>query len=146
MPRCNHCRQDKPEEEFNWRFKSLGIRQPCCRACQPAQRKKWYEGDAHDRHLKQVKERKVAVRQKAREYVYDHLSTHPCENCGESDPMVLEFHHKYDKEYSISVMLNGGYPIHKIQEEISKCSILCANCHRRVTMTERGWYRGKKYK
>lgn len=144
MPVCNHCHQEKEIEEFNWRFKTLGIRQSCCRDCQKEQRKNWYEGDAHERHLQQVKERKHVVREAAREYVWNYLSAHPCVKCGESDPRVLEFHHKHGKEYPISLMTNGGYPIHRIQKEIEKCIVLCANCHRKLTMEERGWYRGRK--
>lgn len=30
---CNHCLQEKDEEEFNWRYKHLGIRSRTCRAC-----------------------------------------------------------------------------------------------------------------
>jgi hypothetical protein len=41
-------------------------------------------------------------------------------------------------------MINGGYPIHKIEAEIAKCIVLCANCHRKLTMDERGWFRSKK--
>ena len=71
--KCNHCGQLKDEEEFNWRYKSLGIRQACCRACQPQQRKKWYEGEAHERHLENVKKRKKIVREMAKEYIYTTL-------------------------------------------------------------------------
>jgi predicted amidophosphoribosyltransferase len=31
---CNHCGSEKDEEEFNWRFKSLGRRNKTCRDCQ----------------------------------------------------------------------------------------------------------------
>jgi hypothetical protein len=144
MSICNHCGVDKDPEEFNWRYKSLGIRHPTCRDCQHGHNKKYFEGDAKERHLAQVKDRKLAVRELAREYVLDYLSTHPCESCGETDPRVLEFHHKYSKEYPVSVMINGGYPIHKIEAEIAKCIVLCANCHRKLTMDERGWFRSKK--
>lgn len=144
VPLCNHCLKEKKEDEFNWRYKALGIRHPTCRECQKPFRKNWYEGDAHERHLKQVKERRHAVRDQAREYVYEYLSNHPCESCGETDPLVLEFHHEHDKEHPISVMINGGYPIQKIQKEISKCTVLCANCHRLITMKERGWFRARK--
>ena len=144
MPICNHCLQAKDEAEFNWRWKALGIRQPACRDCQHGQNKTYFEGDAKKRHLQQVKERKHAVRDLAREYIWDYLSKHPCEECGESDPMVLEFHHEHSKEYPVSVMINGGYPIPKIEAEIAKCRVLCANCHRKLTMKERGWFRGRK--
>jgi hypothetical protein len=41
-------------------------------------------------------------------------------------------------------MVAGGYPIHTIQSEIDKCDVLCTNYHRKKTMNERGWFRGKK--
>ena len=53
---CNHCGKEKDEEEFNWRFRSLGIRNPACRDCQQTFNKDYYEGDAKERHLQQVKE------------------------------------------------------------------------------------------
>jgi hypothetical protein len=144
MKKCDHCRKEKDEEEFNWRYKALGIRHNTCRECMSLHQKKYFSGDAHDRHLQQVKDRKLAVREIAREYIFQYLSTHPCVKCGESDPRVLEFHHEHSKEYPVSVMINGGYPIPKIQAEIEKCIVLCANCHRKLTMDERGWWRGKK--
>lgn len=144
MPICNHCLQEKPEEEFNWRYKSLGIRHPTCRICQHKHNKKYFEGDAKQRHLQQVKERKIAAREVAKQYVWDYLSTHPCLHCGESDPVVLEFHHTGDKENEISVLAGAGYPVETIQKEIDRCIVLCANCHRKLTHTERGWFRGRK--
>ena len=141
---CNHCGIEKDETEFNWRYKVLGLRHDTCRECAHNHNKKYFEGDAKKRHLQQVKERKHAVRDVAREWVWNYLSTHPCQECGETDPMVLEFHHEGEKELPISVMVNGGYPIPKIQAEIDKCIVLCANCHRKVTMRERGWFRSKK--
>jgi hypothetical protein len=144
MKQCVTCKQWKNEEDFNWRYKSLGIRHPTCRECQKPFRRKWYEGSAKERHKANVHARKKEVRELAREYVLSYLLAHPCGNCGETDPRVLEFHHERGKEYPISVMINGGYPIHKIQEEIDKCKVLCANCHRKLTMDERGWFRGRQ--
>jgi hypothetical protein len=144
MPKCNHRQLEKDPEEFNWRYKSLGLRHPTCRECISGHQKKYFSGDAHDRHLQQVKDRKHAVRDVAREFVLDYLSTHPCSQCGETDSRVLEFHHEHSKEYPVSAMINGGYPIKRIQAEIEKCIVLCANCHRKLTMDERGWYKGRK--
>ena len=101
---CNHCGLEKDEEEFNWRFKSLGIRNPACRSCQHAFNKDYYEGDAKERHLQQVKERTELAREAARDYVYQYLLTHPCEICGERDPVVLEFHHVGEKDMTITRM------------------------------------------
>lgn len=141
---CNHCHQEKDETEFNWRYKVLGIRNPACRDCQHAFNKTYYEGDAKEKHLKQVKERTEAAREAARDYVYQYLLTHPCESCGESDPRVLEFHHVGQKDMAITRMVTGGWSIKRIQNEISRCQVLCSNCHRRITADERGWYRSKR--
>jgi len=144
MRRCVTCGEPKEEEDFNWRYKALGIRHVTCRECHKGFRKNWYEGDAHERHLENVQARKKAARQLAREYVYEYLSTHPCIECGENDPRVLEFHHLHGKDMAVSQLITGGYSIETIQAEIDKCSVLCANCHRRLTVDERGWFRGTK--
>jgi len=83
MKQCNHCLEWKEEEEFNWRYKSLGIRHPTSRECQKPFRRQWYAGSAKERHLENVKERKKRVREEAREFVYQYLLTHPCQSCGE---------------------------------------------------------------
>ena len=141
---CNSCLEWKDEEEFNWRYMVLGIRHPTCKDCQKVFRKNWYEGDAHERHLKNVKERKVVMRMVAREYVYQYLETHPCVECGEKDPRVLDFHHLYGKEKAISQLVAEGYSIPSIQAEIDKCDVPCSNCHRKKTMNDRGWFRARK--
>jgi hypothetical protein len=144
MKQCVTCHEWKDESEFNWRWKALGIRHPTCRECHKTFRRNWYQGDAHERHLQNVKERKHEARNFAREYVYEYLKTHPCTQCGESDPVVLEFHHVEKKDMDVAAMVAGGYSIERIQSELEKCVVLCANCHRKVTHTERGWFRGRK--
>ena len=141
---CNHCGLEKDEEEFSWRFKSLGIRNKACKTCMYEFNKNYYQGDAHERHLQQVKERTDAAREVARDFIYEYLLTHPCQICGESDPRVLEFHHVGEKDMEITRMVSGGWSITRIQREIDKCDVLCANCHRKLTVDERGYYRGRK--
>ncbi len=116
MPKCVTCGKWKDEEEFNWRYKSLGIRHPTCRECHKPFRKNWYEGNK-ERHLEQVQARKREARNIAREYVFDYLSSHPCIECGERDPVVWEFHHRYGKDKDVSAMVTGGYPVATIQSE-----------------------------
>lgn len=144
MKQCVTCHQWKDEEEFNWRYKSLGIRHPTCRECHKPFRKNWYEGDAKQRHLRNVRARKHEARKVARDFIYNYLTIHPCEQCGESDPRVLEFHHIGGKDMTVSAMVSGGYPIATIQAEINRCQVLCANCHRKLTVEERGWFKGRK--
>ena len=104
---CHHFGLPKDEEEFNWRFKALGIRNPACRDCQHVFNKDYYEGDAKERHLQKVKERTEA----ARDYVHQYLLPHPCEICGAADPIVLEFHHIREKDMTVIKMVSGASSI-----------------------------------
>ena len=63
------------------------------------------------------------------------LSTKNCLDCGENDPIVLEFDHREpsDKFKPISRLLSGHYSWESVLKEIQKCEVRCANCHRRKT-------------
>lgn len=84
-------------------------------------------------------ERQIAKREEARLYVFTYLTQHPCINCGERDPLVLTFHHVHGtKKGNVSQMVNQGFSLRLIQEEIDKCDILCANCHMKEEKRKRG--------
>jgi hypothetical protein len=73
--------------------------------------------------------------------VYDYLSIHSCVDCGESDPVVLEFDHvREKKEWDIAKMLTQAYSWDTILKEIAKCDVRCANCHKRRTAKQFGYY------
>jgi exonuclease VII large subunit len=57
-----------------------------------------------------------------------------CQVCGETDHRVLQFHHTDPtlKEMSVSKLLQKGYSFSRIEKEIKKCEIVCANCHIRI--------------
>src|SRR6185503_20340500 len=100
--RCQKCHIEKDEEEYVWRWKQLGKRDAICKECRKEYNDQYFNGPAKERHLQQVRERKQAAREFAREYVINYLNAHPCQTCGESDFRVLEFHHIGDKEKTIS--------------------------------------------
>jgi len=75
-------------------------------------------------------------REIVRNYVLDYLREHPCVDCGEADPIVLEFDHVHEKTFNISEA--SGYGLKRIEEEIGKCEVRCANCHRRKTYIQLG--------
>jgi len=59
-----------------------------------------------------------------------------CIDCGEMDPVVLEFDHVTgDKVRQISIMRSYRLPL--LVAEIGKCEVRCANCHRRITERRR---------
>ena len=65
---------------------------------------------------------------------FDELkATYCCIVCGENDPRCLDFHHRnpVDKKHTIAYMSARGYSKKNILEEIDKCDVFCANCHRK---------------
>ena len=71
----------------------------------------------------------------------DYLADHPCVDCGEGDSRVLEFDHLHDKEALVSALAAWGAPRARLETEIARCEVRCANCHRRVTARRAGWSR-----
>jgi len=77
------------------------------------------------------KNRYEKLRAAKQDYVLTYLETHPCLDCGEADPIVLEFHHLRDKTRAVSLMMAGNTSVRRLAEEIDKCVVRCANCHRK---------------
>ena len=75
------------------------------------------------------------------EALYAYLLSHPCIDCGESDPIVLQFDHVRGKKlYNISQAVCGSkLRWQTVLSEIAKCDVRCANCHTRKTAKESGW-------
>lgn len=60
----------------------------------------------------------------------DSFKNKPCIDCQtEYPPYVLQFDHiRTDKEYTIADLVScGNYS--KVENEIKKCEVVCANCH-----------------
>ena len=96
----------------------------------------------YDKNKHIYKERATAhtkiSRIRNKKYILEYLKTHPCVDCGEDDVIVLEFDHvRGVKSENISDIHSRGWSIKRIQEEIDKCEVRCANCHRRVTYKRR---------
>ena len=71
----------------------------------------------------------------------DYLYTNPCVDCGEADPIVLEFDHQRDKQYNIAKLITNNCSLKTLVVEIDKCEVRCANCHRRKTAGTHGSYK-----
>jgi len=54
--------------------------------------------------------------------------------CGERDPACLDFHHSDpgSKLFTVSESLRKGYARARVLAEAARCSVLCANCHRKA--------------
>lgn len=80
-----------------------------------------------DRFVQRTRDRRKANRL----YVNEYKKSNICVKCGTSNYLVLDFHHvnPSDKTKEISELVKQSN-IKKIKEEIIKCQLLCANCHR----------------
>ena len=84
--------------------------------------------------------RKQRLRLERSEYFIEYFKTHPCVDCGETDPVILEFDHLADKSFTISSEMTYR-SWESILNEIAKCEVVCVNCHRRRTATRGRWVR-----
>jgi hypothetical protein len=130
---CGRCRRELPLDAFNRMGEG---RQHWCRECFRA-----YFRERGDVHRRQVAERQRRISEAARAVVVDHLARHPCVDCGERDVAVLEFDHVEAKTQDVAFLISHGASPERLSEEIARCEVRCANCHRRVTAHRSGWIR-----
>lgn len=145
MKTCSKCNLSKNESDFKFDYKYLRP-SSWCKECfnlwRRENRKKCTQPKPLPKGKKVSQNERV---QKKKEFHVDYLKSHPCVVCGEDDIVVLEFNHidPTTKEYNVSQLLNNNYSISLLKKEISKCEVLCANCHKRKTAKQFNWTKTK---
>ena len=78
------------------------------------------------------------LRRRNKEWLDKYKDELECEVCGENRHWVLDFHHKdpSEKEEGVSRLVRSA-GIDRVLQEIDKCIVLCANCHRDLHYKER---------
>ncbi len=137
--RCTRCRLVEPRAEFGPRRDSVSKQDVLCRPCRSAYGKEHYAAN-RQRYIDLAAERQRAAAVERTHFLVDYFATHPCVDCGEDDPVVLEFDHLRDKAFDIGGKLTSQ-PWAAVLAEIEKCDVVCANCHRRRTSARRGTLR-----
>jgi len=96
--------------------------------------KKYYRLNIERERKRHIEKRRRIIG-KIKAFLLEYLLSHPCVDCGEADPIVLEFDHRIpkDKLFSMAEARRGKFSLAKVMEEVKKCTIRCANCHRRQT-------------
>jgi hypothetical protein len=137
---CKWCGEDKPyTEEFFRPFAPSEIANgrkgelhPKCRRCITISHNKWTK----DRNL-HVNEYNRKLRYKKADFI-DSLKDVPCKDCGiKYPPYVMDFDHlpEFTKVANIPKLVNKRANHRSLLAEISKCEVVCSNCHRIRTMT-----------
>ena len=84
-----------------------------------------------DRTMQRQRDR----RNKNRKFIQEYKQANPCVDCGENYPYyVMDFDHLRDKSFGIGSMA-PALTREALKEEIEKCELVCANCHRFRTHT-----------
>jgi hypothetical protein len=70
-----------------------------------------------------------------REYVRK-VKSQPCSDCGQSFPYyVMDLDHVRGEKFRTVNKLAGRVGMKRLIEEVDKCDVVCANCHRIRTFT-----------
>lgn len=100
-----------------------------------AQKEAWrrYYKRNQARLYEETRKRKKKFVERNRDFIYMWLISHPCIDCGETDPIVLEFDHLNDKIANVCKLMADGLSLDRLKKEIDKCDVVCSNCHTRRT-------------
>ncbi|MBI3486273.1 hypothetical protein HY025_05040 [Candidatus Daviesbacteria bacterium] len=137
MRQCSRCKKHKFLNEFNFKDKAKGLRQYHCKECSRLYVQSHYKRN-RQYYIRKAKIRNEKTRKVIKDFVWNYLSKHACVDCGEKDPIVLEFDHIRDKSFTIS-SAGRDRLLEDVIREIKKCEVRCANCHRRKTAKQFGW-------
>ncbi len=140
---CSVCVESKPLEDFGLSGRHKDGRRPDCKECRSTVSKAEYASLSPERK-KSKSLRTAELKQQRQRWVLDYLRSHPCVDCGESDPVVLEFDHvRGDKVMAIADLIERHPVLPALETEIAKCEVVCANCHRRRTSMRGDHFRGR---
>jgi hypothetical protein len=166
--KCSRCNNLFLLEDFEIHDYKKGTLKAQCKECFKILRKERYQKDINNRRIKNKasynrhKEARIAEVKKyyqanknnpefklkcykrtrrkqienAKEF-YEYKKTLKCSNCPENHPACLDFHHldPNEKEFLITKLIQSKK---KLKEELKKCIVLCANCHRKFHFEQRG--------
>ena len=142
MKKCITCKIEKDPSEFNSRKKSKDGLQYECKDCSKKRSKTHYANN-REHMLQQIRKSEAIRNFERRRKFYEILKSLKCIDCGETNPATLDFDHKdtHNKLHSVSKMMGDGYSWERIIEEMGKCEVRCANCHRIKTAKTQKWYK-----
>src|SRR5574343_826247 len=132
---CSKCKTELDISEFNVKqvYPNGSKRyQTFCKKCNKIYSHEWYKNNST-----RIIDRNRENRSKYVDWFNDYKKTLACA-CGETHPSCLDFHHidPKTKKFEISGSIRR-YGKDVLMKEISKCIVLCANCHRKLHWDEK---------
>lgn len=106
--------------------------------------RKWYANNQKIQHAR-VKINTIKHKARNQDLVWEYLLQHPCVDCGETDPIVLQFDHRDpSKKLFVIGRVLAIIGRMKLIAEIAKCDVVCANCHIRRTNKQFNLWRSNR--
>lgn len=135
LKECSKCHKILSWDNFRWKNKALNKKHSQCKEC---------EKQADKKHYQESLKRRESVRattdfQKQRNIeLVENAKQKGCQKCGDMRKYVLDFHHinSETKINDIAHMIKSSSEKTLLQE-IDKCVLLCANCHRELHFLEK---------
>jgi len=131
MKKCYTCQQEKETVEFNKsKCRKDGLNS-ICKECSKKRSKQYYKENT-EYHRKAVYRNKQQYGEQLRGWISD-LKSGGCCICGEKEICCLDFHHidSKTKDFAISSLVYN-LSRKKLGNELTKCAIVCSNCHRKI--------------
>lgn len=130
MKTCSKCHLTKPINKFNKAKKSKDGYTSSCKICLAAYHIAYYK-----KNKKQIISDNVARRKSVHNKINEIKTAGACKDCGTQyplEPYLMEFDHvSNDKIKCISLaILQAGWSLDKVLNEITKCDLVCILCHR----------------
>lgn len=146
---CSECGNVKQLVAFATYKTRFGERRRrgVCKQCRDARAKQnsdaleqfRYRQEYNSKHADRRHKQQNARRLVAKTFVDKYKSSKSCVDCGVFfPPVAMDFDHvRGGKEMNIATMVSGAYKLELIIEEIKKCDLVCACCHRIRTHTRK---------
>ena len=132
--KCNRCHIIKDISQFSINKGRYDGLQSFCRECNSKYLKEHYK-----KNKKYYINKAAKLKDKTRRFVQNIKNESECKLCKENHPACLVFHHNdpNKKDIDVSRTVVSCWSTKRIKQEIKKCTILCANCHRKLHYEEK---------
>lgn len=143
---CRICEQDKAIIQFYIR-KETGLRRTECKTCLLARNRTTNTPEKNAIRCSDYRQdHKLEIKAMQKQYLkgngikflaerrlyVNQLKDNPCMDCGlKFPPVCMDFDHvRGEKLFNISKLAKRFYKMETLKEEIAKCDLVCACCHR----------------
>lgn len=129
MKICTLCKQEKSLSNFTNKKRNKDGKNARCSDCTKIISKDHYIKNVSV-YVQKARNNDIKYLDRNRKWLLGYFEDKCCLHCGITDMRVFQFDHRETslKVDSVSCMMRSS-SLEKLQIEIEKCDILCANCH-----------------